>query len=90
MHTLSAINEIQMYQQNSDSPHEKKNYSSKLESYTGLYLCTAKTYEHNMLDETSVVDKRRCHTAVQFVVFVDEDHSNPPTLYWLPELHKQL
>ena len=25
----------------------------------------------------------------QFGVFVDEDHSKLPTLYWLPELHKR-
>ena len=27
--------------------------------------------------------------AAKFGVFVDEDHSKPPTLYWLPELHKR-
>ena len=27
--------------------------------------------------------------AAKFVVFVDEDHSKLPTLYWLPELHKR-
>ena len=26
--------------------------------------------------------------AAQVDVFVDEDHGKPPTLYWLPELHK--
>ena len=25
----------------------------------------------------------------KFGVFVDEDHSKIPTLYWLPKLHKQ-
>ena len=25
----------------------------------------------------------------KFGVFVDEDHSNLPTLYWLPKLHKR-
>ena len=25
----------------------------------------------------------------KFAVFVDEDRSNLPTLYWLPKLHKQ-
>ena len=38
-------------------------------------LTTAKTYELNRLDETSVVDKQRCHTAAKFGVFVDEDNS---------------
>ena len=27
--------------------------------------------------------------AAKFGVFVDEDHSKLPTLYWLPKLHKQ-
>ena len=43
----------------------------------------------NRLDETSIVDKHRCHMAAEFVVFVDEDHSKLPTLYLLPKLHKR-
>ena len=27
--------------------------------------------------------------AAKFGLFVDEDHSKPPTLYWLPKLHKR-
>ena len=27
--------------------------------------------------------------AAKFGVFVDEDHSKLPTLYWLPKLHKR-
>ena len=50
-------------------------------------LSTAKTYEHNRLDETSVVDRHRCHMAFKFGVFVDEDHSKLPTLYCLPKRH---
>ena len=46
-------------------------------------LSTAKTYQHNLLEETSVVDRHRCDMAVKFGVFVDEDHSKLPTLYWL-------
>ena len=42
-----------------------------------------------MLDETSIVDRHRCHMAAKFVLFVDEDHSKLPTLYWLPKLHKR-
>ena len=34
-------------------------------------LSTAKTYEHNRLDETSIVDRHRCHMAVKFGLFVD-------------------
>ena len=52
-------------------------------------LGTAKTYEHNLLDERSVVDRHRCHMAAKFGVFVDKDHSKVPTLYWLPKLHKR-
>ena len=51
-------------------------------------LSTAKTYKHNRLDETSVVDKHRCHMVAKFGVFVDEDHSKLPTLYRLPKRHK--
>ena len=28
--------------------------------------------------------------AAKFGVFVDEDHSKHPTLYWFPKLHKSL
>ena len=28
--------------------------------------------------------------AVKIGLFVDEDHSKLPTLYWLPKLHKRL
>ena len=52
-------------------------------------LSTAKTYEHNMLDKTSIVDRHRCHMAAKFGLFVDEDHSKLPTLYWLPKLHRR-
>ena len=27
--------------------------------------------------------------AAKFVLFVDEDHSKLPTLYWLPKIHKR-
>ena len=37
----------------------------------------------NRHDETSIVDKHRCHMAAEFVVFVDEDHSKLPTLYFI-------
>ena len=50
---------------------------------------TAKTNEHNMLDETSVVDGHQCHIAAKFGVFVDEGQSKHTTLYWLPKLHKR-
>ena len=52
-------------------------------------LSTAKIIEHNRLDETSIVDRHRCHMAARFGLFVDEDHSKLPMLYWLPKLHKR-
>ena len=52
-------------------------------------LSTVKTYEHNRLDETSIVDRHRCHMAAKFGLFVDEDHSKLPRLYCLPKLHKR-
>ena len=51
---------------------------------------TAKTYELNRLDETSIVDRHRCHMTAKFGVFVDKDHSKLPTIYRLPKLHKRL
>ena len=42
-----------------------------------------------MLDEMYIVDRHRCHMAAKFGLFVDEDHSKLPTLYWLPKLHKR-
>ena len=39
--------------------------------------------------KTSIVDRHRCHMAAKFGLFVDEDHSKLPTLYWLPKLHKR-
>ena len=44
-------------------------------------LITAKTYEHNRLDETSVVERYRCHMSAKFGVFVDEDHSKLQSLF---------
>ena len=44
---------------------------------------------HNRLDEMSIVDRHRCHMSAKFGVFVDDDHSKLPTLYWLPKLHKR-
>ena len=51
-------------------------------------LSIAKTYEHTTFDETSIVDRHRCHMAAKFGLFADEDHSKLHTLhvYWLPAL----
>ena len=51
-------------------------------------LSNAKTYEHNRLDETAIVDRHRCHMAAKFRLFVDNDQRTLPALYWLPKLHK--
>ena len=52
-------------------------------------LSTAKSYEHNRLGETSIINRHRCHMAAKFGVFVDEDHSKLPKLYWSNKLHKR-
>ena len=52
-------------------------------------LALPKTYEHNRPDYTSIVDRHRCHIVAKYGLFVDEDHSKLPTLYWLPKLYKQ-
>ena len=38
-------------------------------------LSTAKTYEHNLLDEKSVIDRHRSNMAAKLDEFVDENHS---------------
>ena len=52
-------------------------------------LITAKTYEHNLLDERYVVDRHRRHMAAKLDVFVDGEFSKLPVLYLLPKLHKR-
>ena len=53
-------------------------------------LSTAKTYEHNLLDVRSVIDRYRGHISAKFGVCVDEDHGKLLLrLYWLPKLHKR-
>ena len=37
----------------------------------------------------SVVDRHQSHMAAKFGVFVDEDYSKLPTLYWSFKLHKR-
>ena len=37
-------------------------------------LSTAKTYEHNRIDETSIVDRHRCHMTAKFRLFVDASY----------------
>ena len=37
----------------------------------------------------SIVARHRCHMAAKFRMFVDEDHSKLPMIYWLPKLHKR-
>ena len=64
---------------------EKKYYNNTLNQE----LSTAKTYEHNRLDETSIVDRHRYHMAAKFGLFVDDDHNKLHTLYWLPKGHKR-
>ena len=52
-------------------------------------LSTAKTSEHKLPNESSVIDRHWCHIAARFGVFVDEDHDKLLTLYWLPKLNKR-
>ena len=52
-------------------------------------LSSFKTYDHNLLDDKSVIDRHRYHMAAKFGVFVNEDYSKLPTLYWLPKLHER-
>ena len=42
------------------------------------------------LSERVVVDGHGCHTALYFGVKTKENQDNATTLYWLPELHKNL
>ena len=45
-------------------------------------LGCAQSYEHNLHDERSVVDRHQWHMAAKFAVFVDENHDKHPSLYW--------
>ena len=56
-------------------------------SYLKQGLRTAKTYEHNLLDERHLVDMHQSYMAAKFGI--DKDDSKVPTLYWLPKLHKK-
>ena len=45
--------------------------------------------QHFEINETSIIDRHRCHMAAKFGVLVDEGHSKLPTLYRLLKLHKR-
>ena len=53
---------------------------SKMKKKNHEMWSTAKTYEHNRFDETSVVDRHRHHMAAMFDVLLDKDHSKLPML----------
>ena len=40
-------------------------------------------------EEKSVVNSHCNHLALIFSVFVKERQDRPPTMYWLPKLHKK-
>ena len=40
---------------------------------------SAKTFEHNLVDERSVVDRHQRHIAANFGMFVDQNHYKLPT-----------
>ena len=64
---------------------EKRYYINTLKQE----LSTAKTHEHNRLDETYIVDRHRCQMTVKFGVFVDEDYGKLLTINWLPKVDKR-
>ena len=51
-------------------------------------LWNVKTYKHNLLDGCSLIDRHRCHYAVSFDVFVDEDRDTLSMLYWIPRSYR--
>ena len=48
---------------------------------------TAKSYEHNLLDERYLVDMHQSLMAAKFGIVKDDNKL--PTLHWLPKLHKR-
>ena len=42
-----------------------------------------------LMRRLSLIGIDRYHMAAKFGLFVDEDHSKLPTLFWLPKLHKR-
>ena len=62
---------------------EKRYYINTLKQL----ISTAKTYEHNGLDETSMIDRHRYHMSKLEGLMMDL--SKPSTIYRLPKLHKR-
>ena len=56
-----------------------------LQRHRGSLVCTLNICKK--IDFNFDFDRHRCHMAAKFGLFVDEDHSKLPTLYWLPKLH---
>ena len=52
-------------------------------------LSGTKTYRETSEEEKSVVNGHCNHLALKFSVCVKEHQDRPPTIYWLPKLHKR-
>ena len=52
-------------------------------------LGSTKTYERTSSDEKSIVDNHCYNIATKFVVCIEENQEQLPTLYWLPKLQKR-
>ena len=63
-------------------------YCNRLHAWLSTHSWLA-TYRLNRLDETSIVDRHRCHIAAKFGLFVYEEYGKLPTLYWLPKLQRR-
>ena len=48
-----------------------------------------KAYEETSTDDMSVVNSHSNELPYKFVVNVKERQDKPPTMYWLPKLHKR-
>ena len=52
-------------------------------------LGSAKTYDHNSLNERSVVDRYTCHIGAKLGLSVDKNHDNLPMPNCLLKLHNK-
>ena len=50
---------------------------------------STKTYERISTDERSIVNNNSIEITAKFAVSIKEKQDRPPTLYWLPKLHKR-
>ena len=77
-------------------PTPRSTYLGRIKTITGhqfKFICIIRMLAYSHLMSNLFIKLKdtlhRCHMAAKFGLFIDEDHSKLPTLYWLPKLHKR-